>query len=48
MLEGALYHKDDAESRLGDAYTPVRRPDDETAHRPTTDYDSHAAEEAMD
>ena len=25
MLEGALYHKDDAESRLGDAYTPVRR-----------------------
>ena len=29
MLEGALYHKDDAESRLGDAYTPVRREFDE-------------------
>ena len=29
MLEGALYHKDEAESRLGDAYTPVRRDDED-------------------
>ena len=28
MLEGALYHREDAESRLGDAYTPVRRDGD--------------------
>ena len=32
MLEGALYHREDAESRLGDAYTPVRRDD----HNPHT------------
>ena len=29
ILEGALYHKDEAESRLGDAYTPVRRDDED-------------------
>ena len=29
ILEGALYHKDEAESRLGDAYTPVRRDEED-------------------
>ena len=28
MLEGALHHKEHAESRVEDAYTPVRREGD--------------------